>query len=73
MFDAIHLVALGGRNIAAAGISAALTGTVVARIWGLSAAPRYVAIAVTAGGVGVLNKLRDYEIETHDSRTFLEK
>lgn len=59
----------GGTSLAVSGF----TGTDAASILGVSTASTAVLIAVAAGGVGVLNKLRKYNINTKNGYCILIK
>ena len=64
------VITTGGAGAPASGI----IGVGAVSILGLPAAVSSVAIAVAAGGVGILNKLRDYKvIENNDDVLILKK
>ena len=59
--------ATGGTSVPVAGLIAAPAVGVL----GISAAYSAIAIAVAAGGVGALNKLRNYQVEKRDGKVVL--
>jgi hypothetical protein len=60
--------------IAAKGVMAASAAPVAVGVLGLPATIAAVTIAIASGGIGVLNKLRDYDIiEKNDSKLVLKK
>lgn len=67
-------VATGGTALPVTVPVKAFTGTAAVGILGLSTTTSAVLIAVAAGGVGVLNSLRDYNIvEKNSNRVVLKK
>lgn len=83
---AAWIIAIGAVGVAVAGImlapasggTSSIASGIVAPaavgIWGVSATLSAISIAVAAGGVGVLNKLREYKIiENTDNKLVLKK
>lgn len=67
-------IATGGTATPATGTAAALTAGGAAAILGSSATSAAIYIAVAAGGVGALTKIRKYKIiEKNDSRLVLKR
>lgn len=65
------LVGTGGTTVPVSGVTAVIAGTGAATVLGLPTAVSAVSIAVAAGGVGSLSKLRKYNLEKIDDNKII--
>lgn len=74
VYSVMLTIGTGGFSAPATGTAAAFTGGAAISILGVSATTAAISIAVAAGGVGVLTKLRSYRIvEKSDNHLVLSK
>ncbi len=74
VYSVMLTIGTGGVSAPATGAAAAFTGGAAISILGVSATTAAISIAVAAGGVGVLTKLRSYRIvEKSDNHLVLSK
>ncbi|MGJ0475732.1 hypothetical protein ACR6AP_13690 [Klebsiella variicola] len=74
VYSIMVTIGTGGASAPATGVTAAFTGGAAISILGASTTATAISIAVAAGGVGVLTKLRSYRIvEKSDNHLVLTK
>ena len=70
----VATVATAGTSTPATGSAALISGDAAATVLGVPTAVSAVSIAVAAGGVGALNKLRDYNLtKINDNKVILKR
>ena len=70
----VSVVATAGTSTPATGSAALISGGAAATVLGVPTAVSAVSIAVAAGGVGALNKLRDYNLtKINDNKVILKR